>query len=115
MTWKQYLTEKVLEETCGHEDRPWFTYPCPKCSTRTFDNAQDLHDVYSAVVREGKWIHEGFERWVYQRYYQPDALLGYMRETTFVKWLYCLNGKPEDFEAMCKMVAEFYGWEKPCP
>ena len=127
MTWKQHLTEKVLKE-CWHEWEYYSPfqlganesdYKCKKCGawkseTRelTFDNIQDLHDVYSAVERERKWIHEGFERWVYQRYYQPDALLGYMRETTFVKWLFCLNGKPEDFEARCKMVAEWKGWKE---
>jgi len=102
MTWQQYLTEKVLEETCGHEDRPWFTYPCPKCSTRTFTTPKDLHDVYSAVEREGRtdelrdylgkrWVKEKDSAW---------------------KFIMCLNGKPEDFEARCKMVAEWHGWEE---
>ena len=104
MTWQQYLTEKVLEETCGHEDRPWFTYPCPKCSTRTFTTPKDLHDVYSAVVRMGKWDDFCNYSWFPRKKKYPKV--------DHDVWLFCFNGRPEDFEARCKMVAEWHGWEE---
>ena len=110
MTWQQYLTEKVLKE-CWHTG----SIRCEKCGkyhnepfNHTFDNAQDLHDVYSAVERDREW-------WKYEQEYCLLLWDGNTQNGTFNSWLFCLNGKPEDFEARCKMVAEFYGWEKPCP
>ena len=99
MTWKQYLTEKVLKE-CWHTE----SIRCERCGkyhnepfNRTFDNIQDLHDVYSALYRAGKWRE--YSRLVWCKWY-PQAEL------------FCLNGKSEDFEARCRMVAEWHGWEE---
>ena len=116
MTWQQYLTEKVLKK-CWHEiqtvtkqDKDGEIYTqdiCLHCnrefrgnyllSHRTFDNIQDLHDVYSALYRAGKWRE--YSRLVWCKWY-PQAEL------------FCLNGKSEDFEARCRMVAEWHGWEE---
>ena len=119
MTWQQYLTEKVLKK-CWHEiqtvtkqDKDGEIYTqdiCLHCnrefrgnyllSHRTFTTIQDLHDVYSAVVRDREWL----------------ALSNYLFSESrqckrhFASWLFCLNGKPEDFEAMGKRIAEWHGW-----
>ena len=124
MTWKQFLTERVLKEQ-WHE--LFLNMPKVKCScgkeffalsldalnehrTRTFTTEADMMALYRQIEKNGKWVSYGFERWIYQRYYAPDALAGYMSGTTFTKWLFCLDGK--DYEDRCKKAAEFYGWRE---
>jgi len=127
MTWQQYLTEKVLKK-CWHEiqtvtkqDKDGEIYTqdiCLHCnrefrgnyllSHRTFTNIQDLHDVYSAVERDGKWaeLHEHLiDLW-------PDLPEEIEKWGAFSLWYQCLNGKPRDFEARCQMVAEWHGWKE---
>ena len=124
MNWQQFLTEKVLGER-WHE---WIK--CPevglqaKCScgmlydvtsynradilyihrNRTFDNRNDLLDLYEAIYRDGKW--DDFSvgaRWKHTMFSAEDT-------AEVSEWLFCLNG--EDYAERCKMVAEFYGWEE---
>ena len=99
MTWQQFLTEKVLKE-CWHYGRTPFNcgFKCRKCgntftTNRTFDNRNDMMDLYEALYREMKWF--GFKL----------SLL-----TCDDSHAFCLNG--EGYEDRCKMVAEFYGWEE---
>jgi len=109
MTWQQCLTEKVLKE-CWHEWRyikgqiKYERWECVKCpaycigsageyKNRTFDNRNDMMDLYEALYREMKWF--GFRL----------SLL-----TCDDSHAFCLNG--EGYEDRCKMVAEFYGWEE---
>ena len=110
MNWKQFLTEKVLKE-CYHETEPT-SLRCIKCGTnvdyrnwRTFDNRSDLMDLYQKVYEDGKW-EDFFWDFAFQR--KPENY-GLGEAETSV-WLFCLDGK--DYEAQCKMVAEFYGWEE---
>ena len=99
MTWQQFLTEKVLKK-CYHDGRTPFNcgFKCRKCgntftTNRTFDNRNDLMDLYEALYREMKWF--GFRL----------SLL-----TCDDSHAFCLNG--EGYEQRCKMVAKFYGWEE---
>jgi len=110
MTWKQFLTEKVLKErilvekperckTCKGLD-------CNDCAdNRTFNNRNDLMDLYQQVYEDGKW-DDFFWDFAFKR--KPENY-GLGEAETSV-WLFCLDGK--DYEAQCKMVAEFYGWEE---
>ena len=110
MTWQQFLTEKVLKE-CWHYGRTPFNcgFKCRKCgntftTNRTFDNRNDLMDLYEAIEKDGKW-EDFFWDFAFQR--KPENY-GLGEAETSV-WLFCLDGK--DYEARCKMVAEFYGWK----
>ena len=100
MSWQQFLTEKVLKE-CWHVFYKFHANTCKKCgkgnnivliSNRTFDNRDDMMDLYEALYREMKWF--GFRL----------SLL-----TCDDSHAFCLNG--EGYEDRCKMVAKFYGWE----
>lgn len=95
MNWKQFLTEKVLKEssftntvTISCDGRVWLP--------RTFDNRNDLLDLYEAIYRDGKWFQ--FRKYVYSVVTED----GFM----FDVWLFCLDGK--GYEERCKMIAEFY-------
>ena len=99
MTWQQFLTEKVLKK-CYHDGRTPFNcgFKCRKCgntftTNRTFDNRNDMMDLYEALYREMKWF--GFRL----------SLL-----TCDDSHAFCLYG--EGYEQRCKLVAEFYGWEE---
>ena len=99
MTWQQFLTEKVLKK-CYHDGRTPFNcgFKCRKCgntftTNRTFDNRNDLMDLYEALYREMKWF--GFRL----------SLL-----TCDDSHAFCLYG--EGYEQRCKLVAEFYWWEE---
>ena len=99
MTWQQFLTEKVLKK-CYHDGRTPFNcgFKCRKCgntftTNRTFNNRNDLMDLYETLYREMKWF--GFRL----------SLL-----TCDDSHAFCLYG--EGYEQRCKMVAEFYGWEE---
>ncbi len=114
MTWQQFLTEKVLKE-CWHISEsgvnnvvgtePYCVAKCVVCGkilstsyedllrNRTFDNRNDMMDLYEALYREMKWF--GFRL----------SLL-----TCDDSHAFCLSG--EGYEQRCKMVAEFYGWEE---
>lgn len=116
MNWKQFLTEKVLKKhwardrvcpACYAHHQSFF--PVVKdectCSHHTYDNRNDLLDLYEAIYRDGKW-DDFFWDFAFQR--KPeDYGLGASETTT---WLFCLDGK--GYEDRCKMVAEFYGWEE---
>ena len=119
MTWQQYLTEKVLKE-CWHE---WRKYPevglQAKCScgilfdvttynradilykhkNRTFDNRDDMMDLYETIfkTRKDEWMQ--FVNYLMGNY-------GIVASP----YIFCLSG--EGYEDRCKMVAEFYGWEE---
>ena len=127
MNWQQFLTEKVLGER-WHE---WIK--CPevglqaKCScgmlydvtsynradilyihrNRTFDNRNDLMDLYEQIEKDGKWIE--FEAEIYERVFIPYYYKEAKAINNFNAWLFCLDGK--GYEERCKMVAKFYGWE----
>ena len=127
MNWKQYLTEEVLKE-CWHEfvvafppvepeQIPVRGHKCKHCGkywptkirdghgSRTFDNRNDLMDLYQQVYEDGKW-DDFFWDFAFKR--KPENY-GLGEAETSV-WLFCLDGK--DYEAQCKMVAAFYGWEE---
>ena len=109
MNWKQFLTEKVLKE-CYHETEPT-SLRCIKCGTnvdyrnwRTFDNRNDLMDLYEQVYEDGKWDDfSGGARWKHTMFSVEDF-------ADVSKWLFCLDG--EGHEDRCKMVAEFYDWNE---
>lgn len=110
MNWQQFLTEKVLKE-CYHETEPT-SLRCIKCGTnvdyrnwRTFDNRNDLMDLYEQIEKDGKW-EDFFWDFAFQR--KPENY-GLGEAETSV-WLFCLDGK--GYKEKCRMVAEFYGWEE---
>ena len=107
MNWKQFLTEKVL-----HEPEATSEYTVANngdlvsvktvIKNRTFNNRNDLLDLYEAVYEDGKWVK--LNTLIYLR----EAVGDIMQIEEYVPWLFCLNG--EGYEDRCKMVAEFYGW-----
>jgi len=114
MTWQQFLTEKVLGE-CYHETEPT-SLRCIKCGTnvdyrnwRTFDNRNDMMDLYEQIEKDGKLI--SFLNYLNAacdwKDFDPirDRALEYL-----FKWLFCLDGS--GYEEKCKTVAEFYGWKE---
>ncbi len=105
MNWKQFLTEKALKE-CWHSSETWYDCDNAKhCRRRTFDNRNDLMDLYQKVYEDGKW-DEFF--WFSASHCKPKREgLGCSEITA---WLFCLDQK--DYEYRCKMVAEFYGWKE---
>ena len=123
MNWKQFLTEKVLKG-CWHEfvvafppvepeQIPVRGHKCKHCGkywptkirdghgSRTFDNRNDLMDLYQQVYEDGKW---GSFSIFSLRKFRIDRESDY-----YNSWRFCLNG--EGYEERCKAVAEFYGWE----
>ena len=121
MNWKQFLTEKVLKG-CWHdiEDHGPFKSKCCKCGmsfgaihtsdwnpqgfNHTFDNRNDLMDLYAKVYKDGKW--DKLEDHLFSLW---DDLFPLQKDTTtFTPWRFCLD--KQGYEERCKMVAEFYGW-----
>ena len=114
MNWKQFLAEKVL-----HEPEATSEYTVANngdlvsvktvIKNRTFDNRNDLFDLYEAINRDGKLI--SFLNYLNAacdwKDFDPirDRALEYL-----FKWLFCLDGS--GYEEKCKMVAEFYGWKE---
>ena len=122
MNWKQFLTEKVLGEhwhaftfndfgykVCKCNGKPWIFGDSNERidlhTNRTFDNRNDLMDLYQQVYEDGKW-DEFF--WFSASHCKPKREGLGCSETT--AWLFCLDQK--DYEYRCKMVAEFYGWNE---
>ena len=119
---KKLLTIEVLGE-CWHERRtedvgkkPWDLSHCVKCGElvklqsfdrRTFDNRNDLLDLYEAIYMDGKWIE--FEAEIYERVFIPYYYKEAKAINNFNAWLFCLDG--DGYEERCKIVSEFYGWE----
>ena len=100
--WKQFLTKQILKEssftntvTISCDGRVWLP--------RTYDNRNDLMDLYQKVYENGKW-DDFFWDFAFQR--KPENCGLGAAETTV--WLFCLDGK--GYEERCKMVSEFYGW-----
>lgn len=109
MTWQQFLTETVLCECWHGRKEIWAMDICPRCgrlpsTNHTFTTRNDLMDLYQKVYEDGKW-EDFFWDFAFQR--KPENY-GLGEAETSV-WLFCLDGK--DYEARCKMVAEFYGWK----
>ena len=114
MNWKQFLTEKVLKE-CYHETEPT-SLRCIKCGTnvdyrnwRTFDNRNDLMDLYEQVYEDGKWGEFDSEDVAVLRWIDCETAR-HATDSDYDAWLFCLDGK--GYEEKCRMVAEFYGWEE---
>jgi hypothetical protein len=97
--WKQYLTEEVLKECWDADKRPGGDLP-----NRTFDNRNDMMELYRYMYEDDSWIE--FENWIYERIFLPH----YYKEKNFNAWLFCLGN--EDYESRCKIVAEFYGYKE---
>jgi hypothetical protein len=88
MNWKKFLTENVLGECWDADKRPGGDLP-----NRTFDNQDDMMDLYEALKKSGRW---------------NDFLVFLWPE--YLEWLLYLDGG--DYESRCKLVAEFYGWKE---
>ena len=88
---------------------------CKKCkemwsglnykNNRTFTTEADMMKLYRQIEKDEKW-EDFFWDFAFQR--KPENY-GLGEAETSV-WLFCLDGK--DYEAQCKMVAAFYGWEE---
>ena len=121
MNWKQFLTEKVLGE-CWHSSSLTIhndtSGQCKKCGTmlyiigganRTFDNRNDLMDLYAKIEKDGKWSEYDGEDYAVLRWIDCETAR-HEKDSDYDAWLFCLNGK--DYENRCKMVADFYGWNE---
>ena len=120
--WKQCLTEEVLKE-CWHESkitensscscgRPYHLGTPYDHHNRTFDNRNDLMDLYEETKKAGKWeaftVYSNNVWWkegVEQYYNDVEQAMAY-----YNAWLFCLGN--EDYESRCKLVAEFYGYKE---
>jgi len=72
---------------------------------RTFDNRDDMMDLYQAIEKAGKWDDFDNYSWNYRKGVKP--------EISHTTWLFCLSG--EGYEDRCKMVAEFWGENESTP
>jgi hypothetical protein len=108
--WKQFLTKQILKEssftntvTISCDGRVWLP--------RTYDNRNDLMDLYEAIYRDEvniwKW-REFCDLSASKDYFYVDSLSDDYAEWT--EWLFCLDGK--GYEDRCKMVSEFYGFRE---
>ena len=109
MNWKQFLTEKVLREPEAASEyivanNGDLVSVKTVIKNHTFDNRNDLMDLYQKIYEDGKW-DDFFWDFAFKR--KPENY-GLGEAETSV-WLFCLNGK--NYEDLCKMVAEFYGLE----
>ena len=109
MNWKQFLTEKVLREPEAASEyivanNGDLVSVKTVIKNHTFDNRNDLMDLYQKIYEDGKW-DDFFWDFAFKR--KPENY-GLGEAETSV-WLFCLNGK--DYEPRCKMVAAFYGLE----
>jgi len=116
MSWKQFLTEKVLKEqwhyTVGVRYSEHFGN-LEKCScgrvecdeeNRSFATEAEMMALYRQIEKDGKW---DVFFWNSASSCKPKRHGLGASETT--AWLFCLDGK--DYEERSKMVAEFYGWK----
>lgn len=106
--WKQFITEEVLRECWDADKRPGEDLP-----NRTFDNRNDMIDLYEAIFKGGK------DRWAVFTVYSNDIWWqngGGLYDTVeqempdFNAWLFCLGN--EDYEGRCKLVAKLYGYKE---
>ena len=101
---KQYLTEEVLKECWDADKRPGGDLP-----NRTFDNRNDLLDLYEASHFNERWPDlYGYLRSAYLKdfaFYNDESASNCLQA-----YIFCLNLR--GYESRCKMVAEFYGWEE---
>ncbi len=116
---KKFLTENILHEcwhaftfndfgykVCKCNGKPWIFGDSNERidlhTNRTFDNRNDLMDLYQQVYEDGKW---GSFSIFSLRKFRIDRESDY-----YNSWRFCLNG--EGYEERCKAVAEFYGWNE---
>jgi len=96
---RRYLTEKVLGEcfSPGLVSKP-YNFEDNVYSNRTFDNRDDMMDLYQAIKKAGKWDDFDNYSWNYRKGVNP--------EISHAAWLFCLSGV--GYEDRCQMVAEFW-------
>ena len=87
---KSPLIEVPICAYCGSPNKD---FVLPLDANRTFDNRNDLMDLYEAIYKSDKWLE-------YTLY-----ISGY-HGMIASPWLFCLDGK--DYEERCKMVAEWW-------
>jgi hypothetical protein len=111
MNWKQFLAEKVLREPEAASEyivanNGDLVSVKTVIKNRTFDNRNDLLDLYEAIHRDGKW--DELEEFALTEFQvdNPDAIASEHILSEYIAWLFCLNGK--DYKDRCKMIAEFY-------
>jgi len=103
---RRYLTEKVLGEcfSPGLVSKP-YNFEDNVYSNRTFDNRDDMMDLYQAIKKKGK----GYDAY---SYFRNRYLLSNSHECIcdccddFIDWLFCLSGK--GYEDRFQMVADFW-------
>ena len=110
MTWKQFLTEKVLGEPKATSEYTVanngdLVSVRTVIKDRTFTTEADMMKLYRQIEKDGKW---DVFFWNSASSCKPKRHGLGASETT--AWLFCLNGK--DYEEKCRMVAEFYGWNE---
>jgi hypothetical protein len=106
MNWKKFLTENVLGECWDADKRPGGDLP-----NRTFDNRDDLLDLYKAIDKNEKWaVFIVYSNSVWWRNHDRRYDLAGELMADYNSWLFCLGD--EDYAAKCKLVAEFHGWKE---
>lgn len=105
MTWKQFLTEKVLGEPKATSEYTVanngdLVSVKTVIKDRTFDNRNDLMDLYQKVYEDGKW--EEFYDLVFDLEVEKDMRAYPSRFTSI---LFCLDGK--GYENRCKNGCRF--------
>lgn len=107
MKWKKFLTENVLGEYWGADQRPGGDLP-----NRPFNNQDDMMDLYKALRKSGRW--DDFLVFLWPEYIDASKYLSNTNlkasRGALIAWLFCLGD--EDYESRCKLVAEFCGWEE---
>ena len=92
----------VRGHKCKHCGKYWPTKIRDGHGSRTFDNRNDMMDLYQKVYEDGKW--GSFSIFSLRKF-------KFSREDVYLNaWRFCLDGK--GYEERCKLVAKFYGWEE---
>ncbi len=122
--WKKFLAEQVLKEIWHKSDGTYLGQKCVcgrecewpretldehiKRKNRTFDNQDDMMELYRYIYEDGKW--NTFESEIYARVFIPCYYEENIFANNFNAWLFCLGD--EYYESRCKLVAKFYEWEE---
>lgn len=100
---RKILTEYLGE--CWHSQETW--YDCDNathCKRRTFDNRNDLMDLYEAIQRKDDfWEYEKYYLSVLRKELSPKSVMYINSIVTTL--LFCLDGK--GYDVQCNFVAKY--------
>lgn len=125
--WKKFLTEKVLKEIWHESDGAYLGQKCVcgrecgwsretldehiKRKNRTFDNRNDLMDLYETINNNEKWaVFTVYSNNAWWRNHGKHYNIMEELMADYNSWLFCFGN--EEYEDRCKLICEFYGYQE---